>query len=160
MKEHTTITIERSARGWKVSHGGAYHDGLCWDEMLGQVVELTHPDISGPRYPMLTAEQWAQREADMQRRGEENRARWAAEEQARNDAARAELRAEIERELLGAEGRPGTLYPMPTERIVFLGAPPEDPAAAEGSLRLDGADGACGGACDSCTNCGSRGGAS
>jgi len=53
-----TITIEIDDQGYTVREGDRYHDGLCWDEMLGQVVELTHRKLGEARYPMMTAEQW------------------------------------------------------------------------------------------------------
>mgnify|MGYP007005604372 FL=1 len=54
--------------------------------MLGQVVHLTHPQILRERYPMLTAGEHEQREADRLQRSEESRARWAAEDKAKDDA--------------------------------------------------------------------------
>jgi hypothetical protein len=59
--------------GWCVRVGDEYTDGLCWDEMLGQIVSLTHPDIEQPRYGMLTAEGWQQRRRDQDRRHVESR---------------------------------------------------------------------------------------
>lgn len=53
-----TITIEVTERGYTVREGDRYHDELCWDEMLGQVTELTHPKLGETRYPMMTEEQW------------------------------------------------------------------------------------------------------
>lgn len=53
-----TITIEIDDQGYTVREGDRYHDGLCWDEMLGQVVELTHRKLGETRYPMLTEAQW------------------------------------------------------------------------------------------------------
>lgn len=35
---------------------------LGWDEMLGQIVALTHPSIGKPHYPMLTDAQEAERQ--------------------------------------------------------------------------------------------------
>jgi hypothetical protein len=52
------ITIEIEEQGYTVREGDRYHDRLCWDEMLGQVTELTHPKLGETRYPMMTAEQW------------------------------------------------------------------------------------------------------
>ncbi|GJH31407.1 hypothetical protein CBA19CS91_01640 [Paraburkholderia hospita] len=34
-------------------------EGLCWDEMLGTVAELTHPRIGDARYRMMTREERA-----------------------------------------------------------------------------------------------------
>ncbi len=39
--------------------GDRYADKLTWDEMLGQIAELTHPRVDRGRYQMLTAEEWA-----------------------------------------------------------------------------------------------------
>ena len=34
-------------------------DGLCWDEMLGQVARMTHPKLASEGgYAMRTPEQW------------------------------------------------------------------------------------------------------
>ena len=55
-----TITIEIDEQGFTVREGDRYHDGLCWDEMLGQVTELTHPKLGETRYPMLTETQWTE----------------------------------------------------------------------------------------------------
>ncbi len=67
-----TITIEIVDDGgsgdYTVREGDRYCDHLCWDEMLGQVVELTHPKIGVERYPMLTAEEHAERERQHQER--------------------------------------------------------------------------------------------
>lgn len=36
-------------------------DGLCWDEMLGQVARLTHPKLASEGgYAMRTPEEWEQ----------------------------------------------------------------------------------------------------
>jgi len=61
-----TITIEIADEGgsgdYTVREGDRYCDRLCWDEMLAQVVELTHPQIGHARYRMETAEQHAAHE--------------------------------------------------------------------------------------------------
>lgn len=63
-----TITIEIDQQGFTVREGDRYHDGLCWDEMLGQVTELSHPKLGQTRYPMLTESEWsALREATARR---------------------------------------------------------------------------------------------
>jgi hypothetical protein len=31
---------------------------LSWDEMLGQIGELTHPKLGTAHYPMMTNQQW------------------------------------------------------------------------------------------------------
>lgn len=56
-----TITIEITEdKGFIVREGDRYHDLMCWDEMLGQIATLTHPDIKGPRYQMRTTAEWAE----------------------------------------------------------------------------------------------------
>ena len=51
-----TITIEiHESNLITVREGERYADRLCWDEAIGQVVTLTHPDIKAPRYPMRDA---------------------------------------------------------------------------------------------------------
>jgi hypothetical protein len=54
-----TITIEVHDNGYTVREGDRYHDELCWDEMLGQVTELTHPRLGDGRYAMKTEAEWA-----------------------------------------------------------------------------------------------------
>lgn len=55
-------TTESGRKKYAVREGDKYHDELTWDEMLGQVVHLSHPSIGEPRYDMLTAEQWKSRD--------------------------------------------------------------------------------------------------
>lgn len=55
------ITIEIDDQGFTVCEGIRYHDGLCWDEMLGMVTELTHPRLGQTKYPLLTEAEWAAR---------------------------------------------------------------------------------------------------
>lgn len=55
-----TITIEVTERGYTVREGDRYADELCWDEMLGQVTELTHPRLGDGRYAMRTDAEWAE----------------------------------------------------------------------------------------------------
>lgn len=73
-----TITIEIDDQGYTVREGERYHDGLCWDEMLGQVVELTHRKLGETRYPMMTADQWAAQRERQEREAERRRAEAAA----------------------------------------------------------------------------------
>ncbi len=81
-----TITIEiHESNLITVREGERYADRLCWDEAIGQVVTLTHPDIKAPRYPM--------RDATEQRLHEELHAARMAEIQAAHDVER------IQREL-------------------------------------------------------------
>lgn len=51
-----TIFIEiHDGNTFTVRKGERWADHLCWDEMLGTVAELTHPQIGGARYRMDTA---------------------------------------------------------------------------------------------------------
>jgi hypothetical protein len=52
-----TVTFD-NGKGYRVSEGDGYHDQLTWDEMLGQIAELTHPRVKVGRYPMYTEAQW------------------------------------------------------------------------------------------------------
>lgn len=53
-----TITIYCiDQNDYTVQEGEAICDRLCWDEMLGTIVELTHPRIGAARYRMQTAEE-------------------------------------------------------------------------------------------------------
>lgn len=68
MKGPRTITIVcHGANYFDVFEGESYTDHLCWDEMLGQIAQLTHPKIGEPRYEMLTPEGHSERES-MRRR--------------------------------------------------------------------------------------------
>lgn len=59
-----TITIVMHDGNWfDVFEGEAYVDRLCWDEMLGEIAQLTHPSIGVSRYQMKTPDQRAEREA-------------------------------------------------------------------------------------------------
>lgn len=49
-----TISIEPAGKCFVVTQGDRSADGLAWDEMIGQVIELTHPKISAAHYPMMT----------------------------------------------------------------------------------------------------------
>jgi hypothetical protein len=55
-----TVTIEITDRGYTVREGDRYHDELSWDEMLGQVTELTHPKLGVGHYMMKTSAEWAE----------------------------------------------------------------------------------------------------
>ncbi|WP_175785520.1 hypothetical protein [Burkholderia ambifaria] len=55
------ITFDND-RGYAVTESGRVADRLCWDEMLGQIATLTHPEIKAPRYKMLTAEEYSAQE--------------------------------------------------------------------------------------------------
>ncbi len=71
---------------WTVAVGDRYCEHLCWDEMLGQVVHITHPQLGEPRYPMLTAAEHAERRRRMEERGAAMRAEHAAEDEVRRSA--------------------------------------------------------------------------
>ncbi len=63
MADITIITIETyGPNEFTVRIGDRYVDKMNWDEMLGQIAELTHPRIYRGRYEMLTAEEWAAKE--------------------------------------------------------------------------------------------------
>lgn len=47
---------------------------LCFGELLEQITELCHPLLGRERYPMLTPEQWAERERDWAERMASHRA--------------------------------------------------------------------------------------
>jgi hypothetical protein len=56
------MTISITAEGpneFTVRIGERYHDKMSWEEMLGQVAELTHPRIDKARFQMLTEKEWA-----------------------------------------------------------------------------------------------------
>lgn len=59
--EPITITFNPD-RYFMVSQGGLLCSYLCWDEMLGQIVNLTRREVGERLYPMLTPEQDAERE--------------------------------------------------------------------------------------------------
>jgi hypothetical protein len=66
-----------------VDEYGRHTGQLCFDEMLGQVVNLTHPAIRREHYAMRTPEEWAEQD---RLRAERLAARQAARqaEEARN----------------------------------------------------------------------------
>lgn len=57
-----TITIEIHDTVWAgnftVREGDRFTDRLCWEELLGQIATLTHPDIRKPRFSMITDDLW------------------------------------------------------------------------------------------------------
>lgn len=55
------ITFDND-KGFAVTEAGRTADRLSWDEMLGQVAQITHPKINAERYKMLTVEQYAEQE--------------------------------------------------------------------------------------------------
>lgn len=57
-----TITIiVHDGNNFDVHEGETYSNHLCWDEMLGQIAQLTHPSILKARYSMSTPEQHQER---------------------------------------------------------------------------------------------------
>lgn len=62
MTDQTQTTISITAEGaneFTVRVGDRYHAKMTWEEMLGQVAELTHPKIDRARFWLLTEEEWA-----------------------------------------------------------------------------------------------------
>lgn len=56
--EVTRIVIRKSPTGgWDVEDSGLVCANLTWDEMLGHVATLTHPDIKAPRYRRVPVEE-------------------------------------------------------------------------------------------------------
>jgi hypothetical protein len=51
------ITFNTSENTYNVIEGDRICDRLCWEEMLGQIATMTHPDIRGPRFPMVNREE-------------------------------------------------------------------------------------------------------
>lgn len=45
----------------EVREDGRTTDQLSWDEMLGQIAEMTHPRIQRGRYPLRTEVEWQKR---------------------------------------------------------------------------------------------------
>lgn len=62
MSRTITIVVHEGNR-CDVHEGERYHEGLCWDEMLGTIAELTHPALGKARYPMMTPEEHLARRA-------------------------------------------------------------------------------------------------
>lgn len=52
------IRLTKNERGYTIYQGDRYTDGLCWGEMLEQLISLTHGDILEPRYRFITDEEW------------------------------------------------------------------------------------------------------
>ena len=62
MKRTITITFddEGPGAGWDVQEDGKACNGLCWGEMVEQVITLTIPQSRvGNGYAMHTPEEWA-----------------------------------------------------------------------------------------------------
>jgi hypothetical protein len=62
MNRTITITYNPgSCGGWDVEENGKTCDGLCWDEMLGQIAAMTvPPGRVGHGYPMRTPQEWVE----------------------------------------------------------------------------------------------------
>jgi hypothetical protein len=76
---------------------------LAWDEMLGQIVALTHPSIGKPHYPMLTDAEHAARDKARDERMHEVHAEHRAEDEA--EAAAITALADALRQWRAAEQR-------------------------------------------------------
>lgn len=64
-----TIVCGRNGTGlFAVHEGEAYVTHLTWDEMLGEVAQLTHPKIKSSRYGMNTPEGHFERDRLSQKR--------------------------------------------------------------------------------------------
>lgn len=51
------ITFD-NGKGFAVTEAGRTADRLAWDEMLGQIAQLTHPKIGTAHYRMDTVEEY------------------------------------------------------------------------------------------------------
>lgn len=51
------VVIRKVRYGYDVEADGRVASCLCWDEMLAQLISLTHAEISSPRFRTLTAEE-------------------------------------------------------------------------------------------------------
>lgn len=78
------ITIEVPEQGDEIRcfdvvlEDGRRCNVLSWDEMIGQVVSLTHPKLPGePQYPMRTIEEWEAHMARLYARQQEHMVRSA-----------------------------------------------------------------------------------
>lgn len=56
-----TITFD-NGKGFAVTENGLTADRLAWDEMLGQVAQLTHPKVNEAHFRMLTVEEYTAHE--------------------------------------------------------------------------------------------------
>lgn len=84
------ITITRTdEKGWTVIVGRTSCPHLGWDEMLGQIVALTHQSIGKPHYPMLTDAEHEERERRREERMESMHAADRAEAERKRDAVAA-----------------------------------------------------------------------
>lgn len=68
MKPPRIITIVvRGGNDFDVHEGEGFVTKLCWDEMVGQIAQMTHPAIGRPRYRMPTAEEHQEEKEDAER---------------------------------------------------------------------------------------------
>lgn len=74
------VTIDQDPKfsGYEVRQGDCSSGGLDWGEMIALITSLTRSPQGGPLYPMLTADEWA----DRKRQGAERAAARRAEEAA------------------------------------------------------------------------------
>ncbi|MDH2239104.1 hypothetical protein N5K27_22605 [Pigmentiphaga sp. GD03639] len=50
------IRFDEAKNLFQIEETGRACPELTWDEMLGQIAEMTHPKIGKGRYPMLSAD--------------------------------------------------------------------------------------------------------
>jgi PAS domain-containing protein len=80
LKGARQIVIVITDEGFTVQEGERYADQLCWDEMLGQIAELTHPELKREgRYRMDTAEGWRRLRESWRKAPGESVVEWSAE---------------------------------------------------------------------------------
>ncbi|MEK7945753.1 hypothetical protein WKR98_13435 [Pigmentiphaga sp. YJ18] len=60
-----TIRFDSERNTYQVEEGGRLCPELTWEEMLGQLVEITHPRLGTGRFSMLTPEEHDARRARM-----------------------------------------------------------------------------------------------
>ena len=53
MMRSISIIFNSRENRYDVVEDGLRCESLCWDEMLAQIAEMTHPKIGVGRYPML-----------------------------------------------------------------------------------------------------------
>lgn len=58
MKPRTITIVCHGPNHFDVFEGEDFCNRLCWDEMLGQIVHLTHPQITGARYGMTDVDRY------------------------------------------------------------------------------------------------------
>lgn len=56
------VEADPDGTGFRVHQGERYQPCLDWGEMVAQITSLTWSPEGGPRFSMLTADEWAERE--------------------------------------------------------------------------------------------------